>query len=120
MGAKPTVRSSISWKTGARNWVSPKCERLGVAGHTIGRQASGSSFDACSRRSGPPGNAPARACELALEFFSNHLLKHLFVETQIGHELLEAAIPMLELLQATEFGDTHAAVFLTPRVERGR
>jgi hypothetical protein len=48
-----------------------------------------------------PGNGPARASELALELFSDDLLEHLLVETQIGDELLEAAILMLELLETT-------------------
>jgi len=38
---------------------------------------------------GPPGD------ELALQLFLDHVLQHLYVETQIGYQLLQPGIPRL-------------------------
>jgi len=41
-----------------------------------------------------------------------------FVQTQVGNQLLQLPVLILELLQAPQFADTQTAVHLLPTVER--
>jgi hypothetical protein len=47
------------------------------------------------------GNRPSDAAPKALELFSEHILQHRFIQTQIGNQLLQSAILFLQLLHLT-------------------
>jgi len=49
--------------------------------------------------------------------FSEHLLKHLFVEGEICHQSLQSAILAFKLAQSTKLCDACAAKFLLPNIE---
>src|SRR6218665_270864 len=51
--------------------------------------------------------------------FLNNVLQHRLVQAQVGHDLLELAILLFKLAQASKVRRPHAGVLLTPLVERG-
>lgn len=59
---------------------------------------------------------PDRVSMLASEFFDD-VLKHLFVETEVGNQLFQLAVPILKLLEPTYFSHTKYPVVLPPDVE---
>lgn len=68
--------------------------------------------------------APISSCAIArrrpgLTPFLQHLLEHLLVEGQIGDDLFEPAIFVLELAYPPELGDAHPRIALFPGVEGG-
>lgn len=50
---------------------------------------------------------------------SQDVLQHLLVQAQVGHQLLELPVLLLELTQPAQLGDPHAAEPLLPPVEDG-
>src|SRR5262249_2895844 len=68
--------------------------------------------------SGLAPTAPAPVCELALDFFSDHLLQDLLVERQVGHQPLQPRIFLAHLPQLADFRHPEAAELLLPHVER--
>ena len=54
----------------------------------------------------------------ASPFSRGEILKHLFVQRQIRHQLLQSAILVLELLQSARLVDVHPAKLLAPAVQR--
>src|SRR5262249_14920972 len=56
-----------------------------------------------------PGSSP----------FSQDVLQHLLVEAQVGDELAEALVLLLQLLEPAQLGDAHPAEPLLPAIEGG-
>ncbi len=55
------------------------------------------------------------SAERALELSQNNILEHLLIEAQIGHELLELPILILQLLQTTKLATPSPANFFFQR-----
>ena len=87
---------------------STRCwDRCGPA-HTLVDNSPGS---------GLAPTAPAPVCELALDFFSDHLLQDLLVERQVGDESLQPRILVAHLPQLADLRHAQAAKLLLPEVE---
>jgi len=50
-------------------------------------------------------------------FFSQNVLEHLFVQGQVGYQLLEPTVFILEYLQSSKLGNAHAGKLPLPPVE---
>ena len=57
---------------------------------------------------------PVRASDRASDLSPDDVLQHLAVQRQIGHELLQPAILILELLQPLHLGRQKAGILLLP------
>lgn len=61
----------------------------------------------------------ALCAALAPEHFSENVLQYDFVETEIGNQLLELAILLLELAHPSQLLDPNACILFLPGIERG-
>jgi hypothetical protein len=59
-----------------------------------------------------------RGARLASVFFSQHFVKHLLVEREIGHQTLQPPVLIFELLQLPDLARRHLTKFLPPPVVR--
>lgn len=62
----------------------------------------------------PAENVPPGAFEPASELLFQHLLQHLFVQTQVSHKFLQALIFILQLPQTPKFRYSQTGEFLLP------
>lgn len=67
----------------------------------------------------PAENAPPGTSEPASELLFQHLLKHLLVKTQVGHQFLQPLIFILQLPQPSQFRHTQTGKFLLPVIKSG-
>jgi hypothetical protein len=66
-------------------------------------------------RGSPPAQiAPAPSAGLALELFSEHLLEHVFIQGEVGHQWFELAVLRFELAQAAQLRNARAGELTLP------
>jgi hypothetical protein len=77
-----------------------------------GRPAGSSPGSRCAR------TPPSPAVEQALEFFSDYLLEHLFVQGEIRHQPAQPGILLLQLPELADLRGHQAPKLLLPAVKR--
>lgn len=78
---------------------------------------SDSTPERCLSHTPPSVHRPALSLSRALEFFFDDVTQDLVVQRQVCIHLLELAVLFLQLLQATNMADIHAAILRFPFVQ---
>ena len=78
---------------------------------------SDSTPERCLSHTPPSVHRPALSLSRALEFFFDGVTQDLVVQRQVCIHLLELAVLFLQLLQATNLADIHAAILRFPLVQ---